>query len=1049
MQARGMLPVKRRGPDRMDITEWFQAHQRSLLFLVLVLALAGVVSVFNLPVSLFPDVSFPRVRVEIDSGDRPATQMVVLATTPVEEAIHRVRGVRDVRSTTSRGRAEINVDFHWGVDMARAFLDMNAAMSGILPDLPSGTRLHAVRMDPTVSEPVIAYSLRSKTLTQPELYDLAKYQLAPLLGGVPGVATVDVQGRGAAELHVDIDPAKLRAQGLTVADVARAVGSAADISGLGRLADHYKLFLVLANNQPASVDALRDVVVRASSGGVVRVGDVATVTRGSRPEWLRTMADGGPAILMQVFQQPSANSIAMAAGIEARLAAYAPQMPKGVQLATWYDQAQLIEGATGSVRDAILVGIVLAGVVLFLFLRNGRVILVALLVVPATLAITTLLLEVLGMSFNMMTLGGMAAAVGLLIDDVVVMLEHIMRRLREMQGPAPARVARAAREFAHPQAGSSLATIVIFLPLAALSGVTGAFFKALSLTMASALVISYLLTFVVVPLLASHLVDERHAREHRPTRVWRRFMGSYRTLLSRVLEKPALLLVLLVPLVVGGFFACRAVGSGFMPRLDEGGFVLDYLSAPGTSLEETDRLLDKVGRILAANPHVDTWSRRTGLQLGGGLTEANTGDFFVRLKDGSRPPSWVVMEHIREQVAARVPGLDVDVSQLTEDLIGDLTAVPEPVAVKLFSDDVAQLDAAAKRVAAQLARIPGVVSVHDGIKPAGDALEVHVDPVKAALLGLDPRAVSDQVRAALAGTVVAELPQGPKMVAVRVEVPPNDRAEIEQLADLPISDAQGHVYPLSRVATLTPQRGQPEIDRDDLKRVLTVTARISGRDLGSTMDDVKRVLQSRGELPPGMYYELGGLYQQQQTAFRGLAGVLLAAFALVFTLLLFLYESFRTAIVVVVQPLLAICAVFIGLWITGVELNISALMGMTMIVGIVTELAIFYFSELAEIRRRDDAASGLRGMLLESGEKRARAIMMSAIAMVLTLLPLALALGRSSRMQQPLAIAIIFGMLAAVPLVLVVMPVLYEVLLRGIGAIGRPNPRPHRPRDTA
>jgi len=1016
----------------MNIATWFQAHRRSLLFLVLVLALGGLASVFNLPVALFPDVSFPRVRVDIDAGDRPATQMVVAVTTPVEEAIRRVRGVRDVRSTTSRGSAEINVTFDWGADMGRAFLDVNAAMSQVLPDLPADTRISARRMDPTTF-PVLAYSLRSKTLTPTQLYDLAQYQLRPLLNGVQGVAQVGVQGGAIGELHVDIDLRKLRAQNLTVADVVRAVSSAADISALGRLADHYKLFLLLANNQPGSAQALRDVVVRAEPGGVVRVGDVATVGRGTRPQWIRVMADGKPAVLMQVFQQPAANSIQMVAAVKARLAAYASQMPKGVKLAIWYDQTQLVKGAAGSVRDAILVGIVLAGVVLFVFLRNTRVILIALLVVPATLAITMLLLKLLGMSFNMMTLGGMAAAVGLLIDDVVVMLEHIMRRLHGASGEVRQRIAEAAREFARPQTGSSLATIVIFLPLAFLTGVTGAFFKALSLTMASALVISYLLTFIVVPLLAERLIDERHARERPPTRAWQRFMHSYEGVLLRVLEWPALLLAGLIPLVVVGFFAYKSVGTGFMPKMDEGGFTLDYIAEPGTSLAETNRLLEQVGAILRANPYVDTWSRRTGLQLGGGLTEANTGDFFVRLKNGSRPSTEDVMERIREQIVRKVPGLDVDVSQLTEDLIGDLTEVPQPIEVKLFSDDDAQLDATAKKIAAQLAKIPGVVGVRNGINPAGDALEVHVDPVKAALLGLDPKSVADQVSAAVSGTVAAELPQGPKMVAVRVWVPPHDRAEIEQLTALPISDGHGHVFPLSRVATVTPQHGQPEIDHENLKRMLAVTARISGRDLGSTMRDVKKMLDARGELPGGMYYELGGLYQQQQIAFHGLTIVLLTAIALVFTLLLFLYESFRAAIVVMIQPLLAISGVFIGLWATGTELDISSMMGMTMIVGIVTELSIFYFSELAEIQT-ESARSGpplrLREALLQSGRNRTRAILMSTIAAILTLSPLALALGRGAQMQQPLAIAIIAGMFVAVPLVLVVMPVLYSLAVR-------------------
>ncbi|HEX7339606.1 MAG TPA: efflux RND transporter permease subunit [Rhodanobacteraceae bacterium] len=1030
----------------MTLVAWFQTHRRSLLFLVLILALGGLAAVFSLPVALFPDVSFPRVRVSIDAGARPAQQTVAAITTPVEEAIRHVRGVRNVRSTTSRGSAEINVDFDWGTDMSRAFLNVNAAMSQILPELPPGTRIHAVRMDPTVDEPVFAFSLRSHSLTPTQLYDIAQYQLRPLLSGVKGVANVDVQGRGIGELHVNIDPGKLRAAHLSMADVVHAIAQAADISALGRLADHHQLFLVLADNQPDSLATLRKVVLRATPTGTIRVGDVATVTRGIKPQWIRTGADGHPALLMQVFQQPSANSVAMVDAVKAKLAAYRSQLPPGVKIATWYDQTQLVRSSAGSVRDAIGIGIVLAGLVLLIFLRNARVILIALIIVPATLAITTLLLKTLGMSFNMMTLGGMAAAVGLLIDDVVVMLEHIMRRLRSRDGTHPKRslgerIFGAAREFARPQTGSSLATIVIFLPLASLTGVTGAFFKALALTMASALAISYLLTFIAVPLLAEWMIDERHAQEHPPTRMWQALTRFYERNLQRVIRRPALLLIGLLPLLVAGGLAYRSVGSGFMPQMDEGGFTLDYLSPPGTSLAETNRLLKQVGTILAANPYVDTWSRRTGLQLGGGLTEADRGDIFVRLKNGPRPSTTHIMEHIRGEIVAKVPGLDVDVSQLLEDMIGDLTAVPQPIEVKLFSDNVDELDATARKVAAQLGKIPGVVSVRDGINPAGNALEVHVDPVKAALLGFDPHSIATQVATAVAGKIAARLPQGPKMVAVRVWIPSSRRARIEQLAALPIRNAAGQVFPLSRVATLTAQHGQPEIDHENLKRMLAVTARIAGRDTGSTMRDVKKVLARPGELPPGMYDTLGGLYHQQQIAFRGLTIVLLTAFALVFTLLLFLYESFRVAVAVLLQPLLAMCAVFIGLWLTGTELNISSMMGMTMIVGIVTELAIFFFSELAEVRSHTDAAPrlSLEDELLVAGKHRLRAIIMSMLAAVLTLAPLALAIGRGSQMQQPLATAIIFGMLAAVPLVLVVMPALYALMARHHGTPGHPQ----------
>ncbi len=1010
----------------MNLSVWMQRHRRSLLFLALMLAVGGIASAFFMPVALFPNVAFPRVQMDLEAGDRPAAQMAIQVTTPVEVAVRRVRGVRDVKSTTSRGSAQIEVTFDWGFDMNAALQEINGAAGQVLAQLPAGTQLDTRRMDPTTF-PELGYSLRSHSVSPSDLHDLAKYRLRPLLSSITGVAHVDVQGGAEAEFHAEVDPGKLRALDLSLADVTTAVSNAATIQAMGRMSDHYKLYLILADNQPKTLDALDNIVIRAGPDGSIRLKDVARVTLGHVPQWIKVNADGQNAVLLLVYQQPGGNSVQIANDVKQKLADYASSMPAGVHIANWYDQTQLVTAAAGSVRDAILIGIVLAGLVLFVFLRNTRVILIALIVVPSVLAITVLLLSVLGMSFNMMTLGGMAAAVGLIIDDIIVMLEHIMRRVGAGAGEVHQRIAGAAWEFSRPLTGSSSATIIIFVPLAFLSGVTGAFFKALSLTMASALIISYLLTWVAVPLLAERFLDKKHLAEPKQGRFTRGMMKGYQSTLARGLKRPWLMLVLIVPLLALGGLAYTQVGTGFMPKMDEGGFILDYLSPPGTSLEETDRLLRQVEAIIQANPHVDTYSRRTGLQLGGGLTEANTGDFFVRLKNGSRPSTEQVMEQVRSTVERRVPGLDIELSQLMEDLIGDLVAVPQPIDVQLSGADGETLDKTAQRVATAVGKIPGVVGVRDGINPAGDALTIKVDETRAALEGLDPVSVTDQVAAAVNGTVAASMPQGSKLVGVRVRLPESAYKDVEQIERLPIRAADGHRLPLSQVATITQVQGQPEITRINLKRTVSVTGRISGRSLGSAIADVKKVLGRKGLLPKGVVYQFGGTYQQQQQAFRGLLIVFGAAIALVFTLLLFLYESFRVAITIMAMPLLAIPAVFVGLWLTGIELNISAMMGMTMIVGIVTELAIFYFSELQDAQK----GRNLHDALHEAGEHRTRPILMSTLAAILTLMPLALAIGQGSQMQQPLAIAIIAGMLVQLPLVLLVMPVLYALLCRG------------------
>jgi CzcA family heavy metal efflux pump len=1013
-----------------NASTWVQDHKRSILFLIAMLAVTGVVAAFSLPVSLFPTVSFPRVVVSLDAGDRPAEQMEMQVTRPVETAVRQVPGVVSVRSVTSRGAADVSINFGWGLDMASATLQVNAAIGQIVSQLPAGTATRTRRMDPTVF-PIIAYSLTSATTSATQLRDMAEYQIRPLLSSVAGVAQVQVSGGAIEEYRVSVDPIRLQAYGLALDDVARALSGANVYSAVGRLEDHYKLFLEISDTQIRTLDQIRHTVLRTGANGIVELEDVATVETSTQPQWTRVTADGRDAVLFSVYQQPGSNSVQIARDVKAKLDAFTRQLPHGVVVANWYDQSQLVTAAAASVRDAILIGIALAAVVLLVFLRNWKITLIAITVVPATLASTVVLLGVLGMSFNIMTLGGMAAAVGLIIDDAIVMIEHIVRRLRGATEHTGDQVMAAAREFTRPLVGSSASTLVIFAPLAFLSGVTGAFFKALSITMAAGLLISFVITWLAVPILANHLLGAKDAQQEEGGRVTEWFRQRYATLLERLLRRPALVLLGVAPLLFVGWIAFRAAGSGFMPAMDEGGFILDYRSAPGTALSETDRLLRQVETIIASTPDVDTYSRRTGTGLAGGLSEPNHGDFFVRLKPSNRRPVDVVMEDVRSRVERQVPGLQVEMAQLMEDLIGDLTAVPQPVEIKLVALDPAQLPQVAQRVAARIATIPGIVSVQNGINPAGDALMIHVDRVKAAVEGVDPDAVTRMLGDMLSGTVTTQVVEGVKMVGVRVWIPPELRATDRDLSALQLRAPDGHLFPLRRVATLESVAGQPEITRENLTQMIAVTARISGRDMGSTVADVKTALDAPGAMPNGVTYTLGGLYQQQQVAFQGLAIVFAAAAVLVFVLLLFLYESFGLALSVLTTALLAVSAVFIGLWLTHVDLNISAIMGMTMIIGIVTEVAVFYFSEQQELAPSTD----WRASLIEAGQNRMRPITMTTLAAMLTLLPLAFALGQGSQMQQPLAIAIISGLIVQLPLVLCVMPVLFSLTQRRRGEL--------------
>lgn len=1017
----------------MSFANWAAQHRRSVLFLLFLLAAGGAATAFRLPVALFPHVAFPRIQVALNAGDQPADQMTLTATRPVEEAIRAVPGVREIRSSTSRGSADLSINFDWGTDMALTLQQVNSAVTQILPSLPSGTGFTARRMDPTVF-PVAAFSMVSGSESQIKLRNIAQYQLIPLLSSVNGVAKVTVIGGEQEEYRVEVEPAKLRAYGLTFADITSALSAANVLQAVGRMDEHYNLYLMLSDTRLKDVNSIRRTILRSGQNGLVELGDIASVHTATVPKWTAVTADGKPAVSIQVYQQPGGNTVQIVKDIKDKLSGYRSKMPKDLNVSQWYDQSDLILASASSVRDAIIIGAILAALVLLVFLRSVRIMGIAILVVPAVLAVTVLLLYALQMSFNIMTLGGMAAAVGLIIDDAIVMIENIMKRLREGAGTRHERVREAAIEFTRPLTVSSLSTIIVFLPLAFLSGVTGAFFKALSLTMASSLFISYLVALLAIPLLADHLLSRRDIERDDDGSVARALKSRYARVLKATLRRPVWLVALIVPLIAVGYVSYQQVGSGFMPSMDEGGFVLDYRAPPGTSLKETDRLLRQVGQILNRNANVLSYSRRTGQQLGGGITETNEGDFFVRLKPFPRDPVEQVMDQVRGAINSGVPGLDISMSQLMEDLIGDLTAVPQPIEIKLYGGDSGQLAQVAPKVADAIKQIPGVVDVRDGLVVAGDSLRIEVNRDKAALMGINPDSVTRSIQDYFTGVVTTQVQKGVRLLGIRVWVPRNLRQDISELKRMQLRSGSGKIVSLQRIATVSVDKGQPIITRDNLQRMVAVSARISGRSLGSTLADVKKALGAQGLLPKTVYYELGGLYKQQQIAFRGLIAVIVAAFALVYLLLLFVYESFRMATSIILMPLLATTMVFAGLALTGIELNITAMMGMTMVVGIVTEVAIFYFSEYRLVSAKPEVSA--EEALVTAGVNRLRPIAMTTIAAILALTPLAFGIGQGSAMQQPLAIAIISGLLIQMPLVLVAMPVIFSLLQgRGKGRI--------------
>ncbi|AYJ85642.1 efflux RND transporter permease subunit [Sphingomonas paeninsulae] len=1008
--------------------ELMRRHSRSIWLSVFLITLAGLVAATRLPVALFPHIDYPRVVVAIDAGDRDATQMAAVVTRPAEIALRAIPGVTQIRSVTSRGSAEVSLTFGWGDDMVAATLATQGALATIIPDLPIGTRFSVRRSDPSIF-PVVGLSLTSTKRSDTELAQLAQLKLRPVLSTVPGVAGVDVLGGSVPELEVEVDPAKLQSLGITTNDVATALASANSISAVGRLEDRHRLYLALVEDRIGNEADIAAIPVKSGAGaasGIVTIGQVASIRRATAPAWTKVTLNGTRAVLVNVRQTPTADAVALVKAVDARIKSAA--LPADVKISFFYDQSELVTGAANAVRDAILLGAVLAGIVLFVFLRSWRLMVITASMLPAVLAATCLILYVLGMSFNMMTLGGMAAAVGLVVDDAVVMLEHLMRRLQESEhdgeGTRPSMLA-AAREMARPLFGSTVATIVVFLPLAFITGVTGGFFKALAITIVAALGISLLYARYVLPLVADHWLTPKDAEA---TEKADGFMGGiirrYEGGVTRALKRPGLFAaVIATVLIVIGAVSWNRVESGFMPKMDEGGFILDYKAKPGAALSDTDRLLRQVEKIIQATPEVASYSRRTGIQLGGGLTEADEGDFFVRLNNGRRRDIEKVMSEIRGKVGLQVPGLEIETAQLMEDLIGDLTAIPQPIEVKLFGDDETQLADAAQKVADGIGRITGIVEVNNGLRVAGDAIVINVDRAAAALAGLDAGAVATQIGSQVDGTIATQVQADEQVINVRVRLPQELRRRADALSSLTLRATDGRIVSLGSIAKISIAAGQRQITREDLSPFIPVTARLDGLDLGSAIKQVQ-VKVAELKLPPSIRVEYGGLYQQQTQSFRDLTTVFVAALLLSALLLTLLFEKWSFTFGVIGTVLVSVMAVLAGLWLTGTELDISALMGLTMVVGMITELAIFYLAEL-------DADHPLNAQsLIAAGRARLRPILMSALIAILTLFPLALGIGRGSGLQKPLATAIIFGLAVGAPLIVTFLPMLVLVMTR-------------------
>lgn len=1037
----------------MNFARLVSNQSRTIIVLVALLCLGGIYAAFNLPSAIFPQTDFPRVVILVDNEVVPAPQTLVSVTRPIEEAMNGIPGIARIRSNTQRGAAEINLFFDWKVDIIQSLQLVQARLSQIAAELPPTAKIRRIDRLTFAVFPVTGYSLTSDKTDDVTLRDIATYTIKPRIARLPGVAEVAVAGGQVREYHVTVDPERLASHGVSLEQVVEAVNKANILASPGLIEENHQLELALVSGQARKPDELKAIVIADVNNTPVSLAEVATIGEGVAPNYTIVTADGHRAVLFNVLRQPDANTVTVDDEVEAEIAAMRSQIPRDVKIAPFYDQSLFVRNGIKSVRDAILIGLLLSVAILYSFLRNWGTTFVAILVIPVTVLATFLAMQIAGLGFDLMTLGGVAAAIGLVIDDAIVVVENIYTHIASGQSRHQA-VQQAVSEITAPIIGSTITPVVVFLPLTLLTGVTGVFFRSLALTMTVALLTSLALALTFTPVLAERFVkaeqknkeeksetdapenDARPRQHHslegeKPGRLFGAIVSRYEWLLEKSLNQKTIVVVLGLVVVLLSYVVYRALGSEFLPAFDEGAFVLDYIAPPGTSLEDTDRVLRHVEDLLKESPDVESYSRRTGLQLGLAVTEPNTGDFLVKLKPRRRHTTEEVKDDLREQIESSEPSLEVEFVGILTDLIGDLTSSPEPIEIKLYSEDANALHQEAEEIATTIEKIPGVVDVKSGVIVSGPAITFRIDPQRAAQLGVTANDIATTVETAMTGDATTAILQQERLIRVRVTLPKGARTSLDTLKQLPVrSAAKNSLFRLEQVADIEYDKGQTEIAREGLRQMVAVTAQLSGSDLGSAINAIKTKLAEDVKLPPGMTVEYGGLYGEQQASFRELLIALGLAVALVFITLLIEFRSFVHPTAIVIGATLALSGSLLALFITRSTLNTVSLMGMIMVIGIVAKNGILMLDAVEDHLAAGDS---LKAALLQSGRRRFRPVLMTSLAAMLGMLPLALALGSGAEMLQPLAIAVIGGLVFALLLSLIFTPTIYATLHRDSG----------------
>ncbi len=1012
----------------MTLFDVLSRQRRFVYLLVGLLGAAGVWAALTLPSAIYPELNFSRITVVAQGSTLGARQVVFSITRPLEEAVSVVPGVTRVRSHTIRGATEISITFAPGTDMAYALQLVRARVGQVGGALPPGLDIEIERLAPSLF-PILSYNLEGGDPAT--LYDLARYEIKPLISRVPGVGRVDVQGSDVREIEVIADPSRLAALGMTYTELADAIRQAVTVQAVGRVAQDYQQYLIVTDQEAHSAEDVGRVVLPSG----LRVRDVARVQVGTEDHVRIIAGDGKPAALINVTRQVGGNTLALADSVTRIVAALGPTLPPGVHLKPVYDQAALVRDAVRSVRDAMLVGAALAVLVLLLFLRHGRITAVSAAAIPLTLAVTVFVMNLIGQTFNLMTLGAMAIAIGLVIDDAVVITENIARHLRLTPGRGPA-IRAAVQELLWPVTTSTITTVVVFLPLGLLQGVVGQFFAALATTLTVAVLVSLGLALTIIPLLAEQFVTAHEVEPARAGLLARLQQAldalgpRYERALGAVLDHPRHIAIAAAVLVAVGLGLFRLLGTGFLPEMDEGAFVLDYFTPGSTALAETNRQVGIAEQVLAATPEIAGTSRRTGAELGLFATAQNSGDIVARLVPRSRRSRdiFAVMDEVRARVTTTAPRLHIEFVQILSDVINDLAGAAKPVEIKLFGERLDTLEAYARALAADLEQVGGLEDLYNGVSEPSAELLMRVNEAEADRIGMTPADVGDAVSAALLGAPAGEVRAEDRPVAVRVRAPDSVRFDPLRLKALPVLGPRARrVTPLGTLAAFEPAASRMSLERENQQQMIAMTADVSGRSLGGVMGDVRRILAAH-PAPPGVRVALGGQYASQQDAFRALLVVLGLAAVSVCAVMVIQFESFVEPLVVLLAAPVSFVGALALLLVTGTALNVSSFMGLILLVGLIVKNGIILL-DFTRLRMRAEGVL-LAAAIREAARVRLRPILMTTLCTLFGLLPLALGLGAGSELQRPLALAVIGGLTLSTPITLFAVPTLL-VAIRG------------------